>query len=828
MKNDMLDELIEKLKTKTLQYACENGVNVDANGFVCCLNPDHPDKNPSMHWWEEANGFYCFSCGTFADIFYLANIYEGKPLIGRDFIEENVFYLAKRYGYEYEHLRREMTQEEIEKQVYLRTMKIFADYVVKNKNKSFLENRNITEETAAKLLIGSVPSYKQCVDHLISAGGNKEIIDKIGINSRAINENKMIIIFKDEYGKPVSFTSREMINPTGEEIPKYINGFSTPIFHKGSLLYIWSDIKKKYNPLAPFIIVEGYIDGITAYQKGYTNIVALGSASFTDEHIKIIERDRKISSVAIALDQDKTGRARMIKIMERLKNMSTRKNYTFAVYKTGGKDLDEILNSSEGKLKLKEIFDFKSIFEYELMNLVNSEEELSEDLMLDRFVGIISKTDRPKEREEQARILASYLTQYSYNTILAEVDYLINGEALRYKKEIITHYKLAGDEIEKNPGVATQILEGLVDDLKNVNTKYNKNGHDVFSKAISNFGNFEKDKMDAALFQIKLNIPWLDELNLMPGNSIIVAAGPNVGKTSVYSMIAKNAIQHNDNVTVFYCSTDDSAEALYANLMSSMFNLPRSYTMNPYFHPKLGINNNNEQFARDLFEKYTFAKTAMEDLIKSKKLVIFDVKDEVDTWRGLEKVVKEIANDKDTENRYRILIVDSANKVSVEGKSNENDVAAFMSENLKKISEKYKFLTFENFELNKVKDNQKLSQNDLSGSRRMFYDCNVLGFVYNPSRNLRAFTGTENETRMTWPIKLKTGEIVNEPILVTMMDKTKNGNNEMIAKPYFYKLNTRNNTMIAIENRSEEHCYYESIWNDEWNRLYESKYQARN
>lgn len=30
---------------------------------VCCINPEHDDKNPSMSIWRGINGFKCWSCG---------------------------------------------------------------------------------------------------------------------------------------------------------------------------------------------------------------------------------------------------------------------------------------------------------------------------------------------------------------------------------------------------------------------------------------------------------------------------------------------------------------------------------------------------------------------------------------------------------------------------------------------------------------------------------------------------------------------------------------------------------------------------------------------
>ena len=168
--NEEIRLLIENLKQYTLQYAAEHGIVPDSNGFVKCLFPDHDDHNPSMHWWEENNIFFCFSCNRSADIFTLANIFEGKPLAGPDFLEDNVFYLAEKFGQPYLHLRKSLTPEEMERQMYFRTMKLFSDYVVSHVNKEYLINREIEEKTAKTLSIGSIDKFQNCIDYLVNAG----------------------------------------------------------------------------------------------------------------------------------------------------------------------------------------------------------------------------------------------------------------------------------------------------------------------------------------------------------------------------------------------------------------------------------------------------------------------------------------------------------------------------------------------------------------------------------------------------------------------------------------------------------------------------------
>lgn len=824
--NEEIRVLIENLKQYTLQYAAEHGVVPDSRGFVQCLFPDHDDRDPSMHWWEENNIFWCFSCNRVCDIFTLANIFEGKPLAGPDFLEDNVFYLAEKFGQPYLHLRKTLTPEEMERQMYFRTMKLFSDYVVSHANKEYLANREIEEKTAKTLSIGSVDNYQNCINYLVNAGCQREILNNIGIMANRVNENQLIMIIKDEYGRPMSFVSRHMHFVKGEsKFPKYTNGNETIIFNKSRMLYCWSDIKKQYNTLEKLLVVEGYIDAVSAYQKGYRNVVALGSASFTDEHISLLEKENRIKNVAFALDNDETGRKRMFSIVERLKNQKTTNEYQFAIYKEQGKDLDEILKKFDKKVSLANIFELVSMFDYEIRCLKeNYGDNIDESSMFDHFIGIISKTQRPKEREEQAKSLAKYLPSYSYKTILAEIEMILSEEKINYKKDIVAVLDKAYKEATNNPEYALEIIGSLSDDIENVQAKYDRTQQGVFESSVSRFKESEKYKMNSDLYQIKFGIPWLDDLNLKPGNSVIMAGLPNTGKSTVFQCLMHNIAVNSPNGVIIYIATDDSEEMIYDNLTAQLSGLPREYCGNPYFDSQFGLNSSQLPEAQQYFDKYCKSREFIERLIVNKKLIILDVKQKIDNWNGFKKAISKIVADKELENKYKIMVVDSVNKISVDGIKDENQTAGFLSAEIKKLNERDRILGFLNFELNKMRDNSKLSQFALSGSKRMFYDCNVLGFIYNPTRNLQEFEGTEYETKMKWQLQINEFNSIPQPVIVTIQSKSKAGNNSMNARPYFYKLNEFTSKLTPIPLASEEHQHYLKIWRDEWNNLYTSNY----
>lgn len=806
-----IQELMENLRPYISLYMDEMNIQLDNKGFIKCLNPDHDDHNPSMHFWDENNLLFCFSCSATYDIFGLCSLLEGKPDCGPDFIEENVFYLARKYGLEYEHLRKDITQEEIKRNNMFKIMRVFGEYILNHKNQDYLNKRNINERTSRELIIGSVDNYQNAINYIkqkVQINDIDSLIQEIGFDSFKINENKLIFIIKDRFGRPCSFVSREMIDTNNN--PKYINGKESEIYNKSSIFYGFSDIKKKFNHLDIFLIVEGYIDFVSAYQAGFRNVVALGSASFTDEHIELLERDNNIDKIAIALDNDTTGKKRTEDLINRFKLRKLKKTYVVAVNKSDKyKDLDEAIQDkikSNTRLNLREMYDIIDLFEFELRKIKESG-NYDESLVFEKFVNIISQTKSPKKREDQAKTLSKYI-DYSSKTILDEIEFRLESDNEAYKGDVKKAFQYGLKEAEKNPNNAISVLETIKEEIEEIDKQYNKVKGDVFQIGIEDFDSYEEKKTIEDLFNINFYLPWFNHAAPVPGNNVIVSGLPNGGKTSILQHIALQSALRENNGFVLYISTDDSAEKIYSNFVAQITGLPRSYTANPNFHKTLGRNLNTEASA-NCYYKYLKGIETIKRLIEHKKLLVLDVKRGVDNWTKFTSLLRDIGSKEELDNRFKILIVDSANKIDV-GQT-IHDQIGFISENIKKLSSKYNFCTVLNYELNKAKSNTRLTQFNLSGSKRMNYDTELLGFVYNPSRNLAG------NTDMWWD---KNGH--KNPVIVTIQEKTKIGNNERTFQPYYYKLDSETSALYPIEFGSQEHNYYENIFSKEWEEKYEN------
>src|SRR5690606_20331720 len=98
------------------------------------------------------------------------------------------------------------------------------------------------------------------------------------------------------------FGGRDM----GEEGPKYLNSPETPVFHKASILYGWPLARRAIAEKGVAIVMEGYLDVISAHRAGLSNTVASMGTAFGEGHCRLLKlgADR----VVVCFDSDTAGR----------------------------------------------------------------------------------------------------------------------------------------------------------------------------------------------------------------------------------------------------------------------------------------------------------------------------------------------------------------------------------------------------------------------------------------------------------------------------------------------------------------------------------------
>jgi DNA primase len=199
-----------------------------------------------------------------------------------------------------------------------------------------------------------------------------------------------MIPIRNEAGMVVGFGARTL---DGSQ-PKYLNSPQTAVFDKSGLLYGLDRAREAIREQDQVIIVEGYLDVLTAHQHGITNVVAPMGTSLTPKQMGIIKR--LTENITLALDADAAGEQATLRGQEiareafsdSVKNQKERgRGYLDGPSKLlgnlkiivmpQGKDPDEVIRESPDDWK-KLVIDAAPVIDY-FFNAVTSKLDLNHE-----------------------------------------------------------------------------------------------------------------------------------------------------------------------------------------------------------------------------------------------------------------------------------------------------------------------------------------------------------------------------------------------------------------------------------------------------------------
>ncbi|HLU36590.1 MAG TPA: DNA primase, partial [Thermomicrobiales bacterium] len=249
------------------------------------LCPFHNEKTPSFIVFPDSQNFHCFGCGKGGDIFTFYMLVENVEF--REALKE----LATRAGVELE-VGAARPPEEKEKQQRLIEVNELAamwfNHILLNTRhgeagRKVVEERGISPEMVNTFKLGFAPeSWDALLNFLASRNISAELAAEAGLASTRDSgghydrfRNRLMFPIRDRDGNTVGFGGRAL----GDAQPKYLNTAQTLIFDKSSLVYALDLAKDAIREQDQVVVVEGYMDAITAHQFGYRNVVAsMGTA----------------------------------------------------------------------------------------------------------------------------------------------------------------------------------------------------------------------------------------------------------------------------------------------------------------------------------------------------------------------------------------------------------------------------------------------------------------------------------------------------------------------------------------------------------------------
>jgi DNA primase len=176
-------------------------------------------------------------------------------------------------------------------------------------------------------------------------------------------------------GEVVAFGGR-LVGLGSEDSPKYINSKESDVYKKGEVLYGLYQTGKSIREKGYAIVVEGYMDFISLYQAGITNVIATLGTSFTERQVLLLRRysDR----VVLFYDSDKAGIEAAKRSFAPLLENGFKVD---ALFLDDDMDPDEAIQEF-GKEKLEKLLDTAK----PLMNRI----------IVDKFSSSLNMSDRPK------------------------------------------------------------------------------------------------------------------------------------------------------------------------------------------------------------------------------------------------------------------------------------------------------------------------------------------------------------------------------------------------------------------------------------------------
>lgn len=304
------DDIIEKVReTGDIVNIVSDYVPLKKSGAnYVGLCPFHNEKTPSFTVSDTRQFFHCFGCGEGGDALTFIMKMENLQF------PEAVKFLADKMGItiEEERPKNEKLAHERNKgyEINREAARFFFGNLTKDKNAlDYLYKRNINNQIIKRFGLGySLDKWDGLYNHLKSKGYEDEEMEKLGlIGKRTYGtgyydkfRNRIMFPIIDTRGRVVGFGGRVL----DDKMPKYLNSQETFIFNKGNHLYGLNLVNKLSNR-EKIILVEGYMDVISLFNRGINYAVASLGTALTERQGRLLKRYGE--RVYICYDSDQAG-----------------------------------------------------------------------------------------------------------------------------------------------------------------------------------------------------------------------------------------------------------------------------------------------------------------------------------------------------------------------------------------------------------------------------------------------------------------------------------------------------------------------------------------
>ena len=312
------------------------------------LSPFKNEKTPSFTVNDDKGFYHCFSTGEHGNIFdfimKLDNLGFG----------EAIKTLAQRAGMQPYHFTKEDEVREKESQkiqklfeIFFSTCHIDLQSEYKNSHLKYLLDRGLSVDTINYFKIGFCEDSKKIKDKLFQNNFTANELIKSGMYYKKDGSDELVCRFRNRIIFPILNYFNQYIGCGGRSVlkkalAKYINSPETDFFKKGFNLYNLNNSKKESTDTDKLVLVEGYMDVVSLYNKGVKNVAATLGTAITTSQINLAWKN--FDKIILCFDGDQSGLDASYRAAERvLKILKPGKDIYFAKI-PNSQDPDDFIN----------------------------------------------------------------------------------------------------------------------------------------------------------------------------------------------------------------------------------------------------------------------------------------------------------------------------------------------------------------------------------------------------------------------------------------------------------------------------------------------------
>lgn len=333
------EEIKEQLKDENplKDVMIDYGFEFNQAHKTCC--PFHSEKTPSFHVRENGR-FRCYGCDAGAD--------EANDVIAFVMCYEELDFqdacrvLAERAGIELPEYRPNPEMERLKKQRTELNRQLY--YVLKQDEDAlaYLYERGLDDKDIARWRIGMMPWD----------GKNKMYAGRIvfGMSAVGFPAEKSPTIAMAYRARELEDYAKHGFDLTTEEArdrlmgAKYINDRTDLIYEKSKFLYGLNEARQSIRKAKHVVLMEGYMDVITAHKHGLTTAVASCGTAITEEQVIALRKavGKAVRDVYLWLDGDEAGLQGMKRALPHLLKHGFR---VHMISSPAGQDPDDIIQN---------------------------------------------------------------------------------------------------------------------------------------------------------------------------------------------------------------------------------------------------------------------------------------------------------------------------------------------------------------------------------------------------------------------------------------------------------------------------------------------------